>query len=526
MIKAVIADDENRICRLIQALGEWDRLGISVAGTAANGLEAIRLVKEERPDILITDIRMPGCDGIQLIERVRQFTPAIHIIIVSGYAEFEYAQAAVRYGVEDYLLKPINKELLNESLSKIRDKILNERETETKIDALVMGKEMNTDAVRASFITDCLIDPGRTFTAEELRDHYQISIAGGCCQFLCAKMDGVPDSKNQKFIWEKFISVFTKQMKTVCREQVYLAQNCYLYGFLEYSAREQEAVRKALRNAMNTVLGLSGVFQNGKISLATGYDTNDVSMLGDAFLSAREMVKERIVQGTGKVIEWSRPRKVLYEKRLLEGYNRAVTGALEFWSEADLLKADQALCDEISKSRDAGGREIFDTVIGAGNIFLTQLHLPDQARQFEVYTETCDDCSSRAQLLEAFSRFTTDQMHVMTEGREDEADRYVRLAKQYIRNHYAEMISLEDVSSYLDLTPAYFSSFFKKKTGIGFAKYLMNVRVDAAKVLLKEGNRPISEISVTVGYNDPRSFNRVFEQVTGVKPATYRKLYG
>ncbi len=78
----------------------------------------------------------------------------------------------------------------------------------------------------------------------------------------------------------------------------------------------------------------------------------------------------------------------------------------------------------------------------------------------------------------------------------------------------------------MGLTQAYFSTFFKKKTGIGFAKYLMTVRVDAAKVLLKEGNYSVAEICTMVGYNDQRNFNRVFQQVTGVKPAVYRKLYG
>lgn len=526
MIKAVIADDEIKICKLIQALGDWDRLGISVAGTASNGIEALDLVNQEHPDILITDIRMPGCDGIQLIEKVSSSSPETHIVIVSGYAEFSYAQAAVRHGVEDYLLKPINKEQLNECLTKIRDKIVHEQEAEEELETTLKRAETNTEALRASFLSDCLIDPGRKFTEDELQEHYQISVSGGTYQFLCAKTDGAPDNENQKFIWERMISELTKEMKGICREQVYLVQNSYLYGFLAYSSREQEPVRKALKSSLNRVLSLRGVFGDTKVTLATGYYVRDISQLGDAFLSAREMIKERLAMGTGKVLEWKNPGKALFEKRLLEGYNRDVSSALEFWSEDAIVDANETLCGEITGTKEADGREIYDTIIGAGTIFMTQLHLPDQSRQIEVYNEKCSNCPTKAQLMDVFCLFTMDLMHSVAQWRENDDDRTVRMAKQYIQNHYSEQITLEEVSSHLGLTQAYFSTFFKKKTGIGFAKYLMTVRVDAAKVLLKEGNYSVAEICTMVGYNDQRNFNRVFQQVTGVKPAVYRKLYG
>lgn len=98
MLKVVIADDEARILSLIRLLPDWDALGIEVAGTAGNGLEALALIERERPDILITDIRMPGCQGLELIERARRTVPDIEIIIISGYAHFEYAQTADQAG--------------------------------------------------------------------------------------------------------------------------------------------------------------------------------------------------------------------------------------------------------------------------------------------------------------------------------------------------------------------------------------------------------------------------------------------
>ena len=109
---------------------------------------------------------------------------------------------------------------------------------------------------------------------------------------------------------------------------------------------------------------------------------------------------------------------------------------------------------------------------------------------------------------------------------EEDSVRPVRLAKQYIHNHYQEQITLEEVSDYVGLTPAYFSVMFKKETEIGFAKYLINERIEGAKDLLRESTLSVADICRKVGYNDPKHFTRLFEKNVGVKPAVYRKLYG
>ena len=109
ILKVVIADDEVRICQLIQALIDWDSLGMKVVGIAHNGEDACEMVQQTQPDILITDIRMPGCSGLELVKRVKELDSALEVIIISGYAHFEYAQQAISYGVGHYLLKPVNK---------------------------------------------------------------------------------------------------------------------------------------------------------------------------------------------------------------------------------------------------------------------------------------------------------------------------------------------------------------------------------------------------------------------------------
>lgn len=101
MLRVVLADDENKVILLMQKLIDWEALGYEIAGTANDGLRALELVREKQPHLLITDVRMPGCDGIELIQRAKALQPKLHFIVISGYRKFEYAQNALKYGVEE-----------------------------------------------------------------------------------------------------------------------------------------------------------------------------------------------------------------------------------------------------------------------------------------------------------------------------------------------------------------------------------------------------------------------------------------
>ncbi len=130
MFRVVIADDEKKVIQLMQKLIDWEGAGYEIVGTANDGLTALSLVETLHPDLLVTDIRMPGCSGIELLRRAKECQPGLLCIVVSGYREFEYAQSALKYGVEDYLLKPLNKNEMTGLLHKIRAKLSSGAELE------------------------------------------------------------------------------------------------------------------------------------------------------------------------------------------------------------------------------------------------------------------------------------------------------------------------------------------------------------------------------------------------------------
>ncbi len=122
MLKVLIADDEKKVCQLVANLIDWESLGFEIVGVVNDGISAYKFIQENTVNLMITDIRMPECDGMELIQKAKVLYPNLHIVIISGYSQFDYAQNAIRYGVEDYLLKPIRKKDLMATLQKILDR--------------------------------------------------------------------------------------------------------------------------------------------------------------------------------------------------------------------------------------------------------------------------------------------------------------------------------------------------------------------------------------------------------------------
>lgn len=184
MLRVIVSDDEKKVSQLICHLGEWERLGMEVVGVAQNGIEALDLLKRFDAHILITDIRMPGCDGLELIKRAKEISPNTEFVIISGYRYFEYAQTAIRYGVSDYLLKPINKKELNDTLERIAERYRGRLIEETELQL----SERNDTARRISYLSRVL-EGADEFSLQNANQNGMYHMQEGA--FLCAecKMD-------------------------------------------------------------------------------------------------------------------------------------------------------------------------------------------------------------------------------------------------------------------------------------------------------------------------------------------------
>lgn len=527
--KVVIADDEERICRLIEALIDWEKLGLEIAGSAHNGIEACEIVEQVRPDILITDIRMPGCSGLELIGKVKRMLPALEIIIISGYAHFEYAQQAIKYGVGDYLLKPISKAELNATLQKLSNRIRIRRESELDRQELLEKSRQDDRQFQQNLIADLLDKKANGLSERVLQERYHLNMTEGVFQVFILHMDAADDSVSEasaEILMEKARDILERGIRDKCMEFVLDVHEWQAVGVMNYQKRDQEEIRRILKNCLNAVEAQKDLFQPVAFSMASGSAVHDCREIDVSFREAERLIWERLVRGTGRFLERSGSGMVSDQKNLLDEYLRSVNTAVEMLEPSLALQASQRLFEEVCSVSDVCGSEIIDLVFSAADIFAARLQPGDRNVLLENFRRKCSRLSSVEQVFHALGDFQREHLQALTDSHENETARPVRKARQYIQNHYSEQITLEEVSDAVGLSPAYFSSLFKKTQGEGFARYLIGVRMEQAKILLRETNLPAAEVCRRVGYNDLKHFTHTFEKTAGVKPSTYRKLYG
>jgi two-component system, response regulator YesN len=536
MIKVIIADDEENVCQLIRALIDWKSLNMEIAGVAHNGVEALDLVKNLSPDLMITDIRMPGYDGLEMISRAKNIKETLDFIIISGYRHFEYAQNAIKYGVSDYLLKPIKKEDFLTALNKMRERYIQRTEQMSEEERLKKRFKFDVDRLRANLFTERLLKKGVTtqdLTLEKINENDHFSFQPGLFEVCAVKIDcGFEDQYNNTItvLEDKVTQILRSLLKAQCFDMEIYLDDSTAYCILNFSVENKKMVRKQLKLVFDELMVQKSVFEQHEFTIGAGMVVEDVRQLKDSFRAARYAIGQRLLLGTGRLIEGmdvhTEPQR---EDALLADLNKAMGATLE------VLDRDAALsCITALKNRAVteklNGLELLSLVKHTCEMYLT--HLRNNQIQMnhgeEFYEKFCihaGRCSSVDQIFEYLSIMVGESLQVIIEDKKQADTKPIRLAKQYIQQNYMKPVSLEEVGSLVGFNASYFSTLFKKESGSNFMDYLSEMRMNKAKELLRETNLSVAVICEQVGYNDLKNFTKSFKKNIGLNPNEYRKLY-
>ena len=275
MWKVIIADDEKLICRLVQALVDWEALDMRVEAMAENGPDALQKIEEIRPDVLITDIRMPGLNGLELIKQAKQITPQLEIIIISGYAHFEYAQNAIALGVRNYILKPIKQDELCATLQNVVKHLKEKREKDVSYGIWEEGDSLEKSVLRKRLVSE--LRNGQTaLTGEVLRKEYGFEATQECYQTFVLQMDmdsGQTNRNALNLLKEKGTGLLTECLSRWCADATVGFWDYTGYGVLNYQAQNREHVRFQLRELLRRLEGKKNLFGEVEFTLALGGET-------------------------------------------------------------------------------------------------------------------------------------------------------------------------------------------------------------------------------------------------------------
>ena len=536
MLKVIIADDEPKVALLIRNLIDWKDLDMDLAGVAKNGEEALDLIRRHDPDVIITDIRMPVIGGIELISAAKEIKPSLEFVIISGYKHFDYAHSAIKFGVSDYLLKPINQEELASTLEKVRGRILGRASIQSERERILQIESDQKRGKRLE-IFNLLMDPASRplLTTENLNHNLCYSFKEGCSyRFVVLKTDAPPSefySEGLPVFAEKIRETFWKTISPLCddmeMEFIFSGAN-FVLGF---PPENKPALRDALKDVFDDVRIHNNAFPSAVFTMVGGSIADDPAGLMDSWLNAEWSVYERLLNGTGSFYE-SLP--VRESSPGAASIGRAASKGLEQAMDVmDPAAADRAVseaAETLSRLNGLTGKDVLHfakTVYDAWLILCQRYDVtfPGAEKLHAEFVKNLDLLSSASDVYALLRAAVRDSFSSILEKIDEVSGRPVTRAKLYIKERYGENISIGDIAGQEGFNVSYFSTLFKKETGQTFSEYLTKVRMDEAKRLLKETNLSIAQICRAVGYSDIKHFTATFRKSTGVKPSEYRKLY-
>ena len=528
MIELLIVDDERRICRLIKRLIHFEVFGLHLADFAYDGESALEKIQALKPQIVITDIKMPGMDGLELVKRTRDLGLDTHFIILSGYGTFDYARSAIRYQVDDYLLKPVNEKVLNETLEKLCGVITAQDAKRGEVQVITREMEFSSQRMRGYFIFSLIYNPGELQDKgiPELNAEYSLSFHPGL--FQVAILNLIPCEKAAR------ITAIVRQVDQLF--QLAMAERCFDYK----SMIDKERIilvlnyRQELGPRMDSMLeyAFDGLLENREISsfvkmtLLLGEVKDCPAGLYESFRSADRSMNFGILCGYNACYHAAKGggHNLVPDERERAAMIRAI--------EAESKQPVKKLVEEMTARRLPALLENpaeMDYVIHILGAFAEYAAAQDV--RSDTFTEIRNhalfqyrSCENLQEVEELVADGMWKMRAIYEEIRAGKQSLPVVKARQYIDRNYQKPISLETVAKEVYLSPAYFSAVFKKEQGLTFSDYLAQVRIERAKRLLSNMKYSVAEVAAAVGYPDQRYFSRVFKKMTGVNPLEYRKL--
>jgi two-component system response regulator YesN len=532
MYRVIIADDEPKVSLLIKNLIEWENLNLELVATAPDGITALELIKKHRPDIVITDIRMPGYDGIELIKYAKEINPDIDFIIISGYQHFDYAHNAIKYGVKDYLLKPLNKNEINATLSKMIEKY-SERSRQEMHHMKDIKRQKNEFLQNIYLGSDALIIKGMNLS--QINQDYNLSFVEGSFQALIIKPDFEYQPNNQetmRMLLCKISKIVDQSLKDICSEILWLLLEDRIYIIVNYKNENRKAFRKVLNSIIDESHLFRDIVKNLMITIGVGNAEVSIENIGQSTNEAKEALVDRVVMGSGKIIQYN---PELHMKKSVEAIvsfekRRKLIDIIEIFDAAEIKKWIDEIEKEIYKLPNISGQFILDTINEIFEIILYSLKNHANVKTIDKsliseFHEALQMQNNARVVFEVTNKYVGKMLQQITDDRRNESNRPIKEAQKYINEHYASALSLEEISTIIGFNATYFSTLFKKETGMNFLEYVTIVRIKAAKQLLADSKRSILDISHEVGYNDFKHFTKQFKKVTSLTPSEYRKLY-
>ena len=531
-IKVFLVEDEVIIRSGVKKSINWEQEGYEFVGEASDGELAYPMILKEKPDILITDIRMPFMDGLELSRLVKKELPDIKILILSGYDEFEYAKKAIKIGVTEYLLKPISAAKLTEVLNAVAETIRQENEEKNLLETYFAEMRENTERDKMRLFEKLLMGDLSMGEILEAGERFGMNLGASCYKIVLFKI--LANLENHVYAEQMVDACSSVEQAASMMEGVYVFQRGVEGWAFLLTAQDEKSMEESAKILYQNLKQAMKNYTQLEYFGGIGSTVPRIRSLKQSFREADRAFAARFVEEANQIIS----QKEFEKSQMEEGLK--MQGVVQIGKSREMLQKflSNGTREEVKAFSDAYISRIEEenirstmvrqyVVIDVCIVILSFCERISSANRLQEEAEELQKMMQKIHSLSEIKIYVVRLLNEAIELRDAESGRrysdLIAAAKKEIENHYmTEEISLNTVAISVGMSPSYFSSIFSKEAGKTFVEYLTEVRIEKAKEFLMCSSMKTSEIGYEVGYKDPHYFSYIFKKVQGCSPKEYR----
>ncbi|MER1989198.1 MAG: response regulator [Solibacillus isronensis] len=504
MYKIIVVEDDRIIRRGICQTIPWGENGIEVVGEASDGEMALELIAQQQPHLVISDINMPFLNGLDMARQLKEISPQTKFIFLTGYEDFSYAQQAVQLKAFDYLLKPVDSELL---LEKVKEALAEWSETYSNEQLLVESRAIR----QQKFFKQLMADGDTETDIEKGLSDLDVHLDGTCYSAIV-----VHDGCEVHLLDERIVQLASTKLDV---EKFHLL-----------SVEDNEWVLLIGHDEAGEAVDLATFLleQLPDVTLAYGRPYTNLFEIGRSFIEAKMALDLRYIMGTGKL--FSIDDKVTNGEQTAENL-RAIDVKL-------IAQIKQGVPEKVEELLE----EFHDAIIDYQSLSLGDLKVMtlkyatllsfeiDRWSKDETSTHSADvyravmEMNSLHDMIQIIRVLIKQWSEILYQKEESKFKSHVDLAIYYMKEYYSDStLTLQKLAKMIHVSAPYLSNLFKLEKGFNFGDYLLELRMKKAMELLREESLKTYEISEQVGYSNPQYFSICFKKYTGHTPAEFKK---